>query len=101
MKYKVCWSRTDKGLRPYLQYLCAEHRIKAFEVFFDSFEEARNFALIELAMEVFEPISHSDRNFTIEELNRPSSVAIINTESGEEKDSFGYLLIPQDKLFNL
>ena len=101
MKYKVCWSNTDKGLRPYLQHPCCAHGIKAFDLFFDNIEDARTFALIEVGEELFEPVSHNDRDFSNEELNRTSSVVIIDTETGETKDSFGWFLIPEDDLYNI
>ena len=101
MKYKVCWSKTDKGLRPYLQHPCCAHGIKAFDLFFDNLEDARTFALIEVGEELFEPVSYNDRDFSDDELERASSVDVIDTETGEVKDGFGYFIIPEDDLYNI
>ena len=83
MKYKVCWSKTDKGLRPYLQHPCCAHGIKVFDMFFDNLNDARTFALIEVGEELFEPVSYNDRDFSDEELERASSVDVIDMETGE------------------
>ena len=101
MNYKVRWSKTDNDQRPYMQQPCRAYGIKAFDLFFDNLEDARTFALIEVGEELFEPVSYNDRDFSNEELERTSSVVIIDTETGEAKDSYGYLLIPEDKLYNI
>lgn len=101
MKYKVCWSKTDKGLRPYLQYLCAEHRIKAFEVFFDNLDDAVEFAKTEVGEELFEPTGIvGSRDFTDEELTRITKVVVVETESEKVIEEFDYVLVPQDELYN-
>ena len=102
MKYKACWSKTDKGLRPYLQYLCAEYRIKAFEVFFDNLDDAVECAKTEVGEELFEPAGIvGSRDFTDEELTRITKVVVVETGSEKVVEEFDYVLVPQDELYNL
>lgn len=100
MKYKVCWSKTDKGLRPYLQHPCCAHRIKAFEVFFDNLDDAIEFAKIEVGEELFEPAGIGSRDMTDEELTRMTKVVVVETQSEKVIEEFDYVLIPQDELYN-
>ena len=69
-------------------------------MFFDNINDARTFALIEVGEELFEPVSYNDRDFSDEELERASSVDVIDTETGEVKDGFGYFIIPENDLYN-
>ena len=41
------------------------------------------------------------RQFSDEELERASSVDVIDTETGEVKDGFGYFIIPENDLYNI
>ena len=101
MKYKVCWSKTDKGLRPYLQHPCCANRIKAFEVFFDNLEDAVEFAKTEVGEELFEPTGIvGSRDFTDEELTRITKVVVVETGSEKVVEEFDYVLVPQDELYN-
>ena len=102
MKYKVCWSKTDKGLRPYLQHPCCAHRIKTFEVFFDNLEDAVEFAKTEVGEELFEPAGIvGSRDFTDEELTRITKMVVVETGSEKVVEEFDYVLVPQDELYNL